>query len=223
MLSWFAAPELTYSPCHESGGPGISSLGLPTTDWQDVPSSSRQATRKRTDGRVRGQQNRDAEFTSYVAARRIYLRRTAYLVCGDWHLAEDLVQSALVKLYAAWPRIRHEGAEDAYARRTIVRTYVDEKRRPWRRERLGLDGVDPVQPEPLSYEDTDALVSALKALPQRQRATVVLRYWCGLSVDETAADLGCSAGTVKSQTARAIGSLRQRLSLEEMTIERRLS
>jgi RNA polymerase sigma-70 factor (sigma-E family) len=172
---------------------------------------------------VRGTQSRDAEFTRYVAARRTYLRRTAYLVCGDWHLAEDLVQMALVKLYGAWPRIQREGAEDAYARRTIVRTYIDEKRRPWRRERLGLDGVDPVQPEPPSYEDADALVTALKKLPERQRATIVLRYWCGLSVEEAAADLGCSAGTVKSQSARAIRSLRDLLSLEEMAMERRLS
>jgi RNA polymerase sigma-70 factor (sigma-E family) len=168
-------------------------------------------------------QDRDAEFTKYVAARRTYLRRTAYLVCGDWHLAEDLVQTALVKLYAAWPRIQREGAEDAYARRTIVRTYIDEKRRPWRRERLGLDGVDPIQPEPPSYEDADALVTALKTLPERQRATIVLRFWCELSVAEAAVDLGCSVGTVKSQTSRAISTLRELLSLDEMAMERRLS
>ncbi|HEX5994207.1 MAG TPA: sigma-70 family RNA polymerase sigma factor, partial [Jiangellales bacterium] len=131
------------------------------------------------------------EFVTFVAARRRYLRRTAYLVCGDWHLADDLVQTALVKLYAAWPRIRREGAEEAYARRTIVRVYLDERRRPWRRERIGLDGVDPVQRAGLSYEDSDALIAALRALPARQRATIVLRYWCGLSVDEAAAELGC--------------------------------
>lgn len=171
---------------------------------------------------MRGKQSRDEEFTRYVSARRTYLRRTAYLVCGDWHLAEDLVQSALVKLYSAWPRIQREGAEDAYARRTIVRGFLDEKRRPSRRERLGLDGVEPAQPEALSYEDNDALVTALKSLPQRQRATIVLRYWSGLSVEETATDLGCSPGTVKSQTARAIQSLRELLSLDDVTTGRRL-
>jgi RNA polymerase sigma-70 factor (sigma-E family) len=170
---------------------------------------------------VRGDQSRADEFAAYVAARRSYLRRTAYLVCGDWHFAEDLVQTALVKLYTAWPRIRRDGAEDAYARRTIIRAYLDEKRRPWRRERTGLDGIDPVQPAALSVEDTDALVTALKALPERQRATIVLRYWCGLSVEETAVDLACSTGTVKSQTARGIRSLRELLSLDEVTIERR--
>lgn len=171
---------------------------------------------------MRGKQSRDDEFTRYVSARRTYLRRTAYLVCGDWHLAEDLVQSALVKLYGAWPRIRREGAEDAYARRTIVRAFLDEKRRPSRRERPGLNGIDPAQPERLSYEDSDALVAALKALPERQRATIVLRYWSGLSVEETAADLGCSAGTVKSQTSRAIRSLRELLSFDDVPTGRRL-
>lgn len=171
---------------------------------------------------MRGKQSRDEEFTRYVSARRTYLRRTAYLVCGDWHFAEDLVQSALVKLYAAWPRIRREGAEDAYARRTIVRAFLDEKRRPSRRERPGLDGLDPAQPDTLSYEDSDALVTALKTLPERQRTTIVLRYWSGLSVEETAADLGCSTGTVKSQTARAIRSLRELLSLDDVPTGRRL-
>jgi RNA polymerase sigma factor (sigma-70 family) len=74
----------------------------------------------------------------------------------------------------------------------------------------------------LPYEDTDAIVTALKALPERQRATIVLRYWCGLSVGEAAAELGCSAGTVKSQTARAIRSLREFLSLDDVTMEGRL-
>ncbi|NEE02692.1 SigE family RNA polymerase sigma factor [Phytoactinopolyspora halotolerans] len=166
-------------------------------------------------------QTRADEFVEYVNARRGYLRRAAYLVCGDWHLAEDLVQTALVKLYAAWPRIHTDGAEDAYARRIIVRAYLDEKRRPWRREKVGLDGFDEAAPEALSLEDNDALLTALKALPQRQRATIVLRYWFELSVEETASDLNCSTGTVKSQTARAIASLRTTLSADDMTMERR--
>lgn len=154
---------------------------------------------------------------AYVDARRGYLRRVAYLVCGDWHAAEDLVQTALAKLYVAWPRITTEGAEDAYVRRIIVRAHLDEKRRPWRREQVGLDGFDAAAPETPSIEDADALMTALKALPERQRATVVLRYWCDLSVDETARDLDCSAGTVKSQTARAMTNLRTALSFDDMT------
>ena len=155
--------------------------------------------------------DRAAEFSAYVAARRATLRRTAYLMCGDWHMAEDLVQVALAKLYVAWPRIHTDGAEDAYARRIIVRATIDEVRRPWRRrEQSGLDGIDVAGVEPLPY-DGDELLVALRSLPDRQRATVVLRYWWGLSVEETARDLGCSTGTVKSQTARAIAHLRAAL------------
>ncbi|RIQ18409.1 SigE family RNA polymerase sigma factor [Jiangella rhizosphaerae] len=170
-----------------------------------------------------GRQARADEFVAYVDARRPYLRRVAYLVCGDWHAAEDLVQTALIKLYAAWPRIHTDGAEDAYVRRIIVRAHLDETRRPWRRERLGLDGVDAAAPEALSLEDSDALVTALKGLPERQRATVVLRYWCGLSVEETADDLGCTTGTVKSQTARAMAGLRTALSTDDVTTTERRS
>ena len=94
---------------------------------------------------------------------------------------------------------------------------------PWRRERFGLDGVEPVQPSAPSYENTDVLITALKTLPERQRATIVLRYWYGFSVDETAEELGCSAGTVKSQTARAIRSLREFLSPDDVTMEGWLS
>lgn len=159
-----------------------------------------------------GQQSRAEGFVEYVDARRPQLRRTAYLVCGDWHAAEDLVQTALIKLYAAWPRIKREGSEDAYVRRILVRAHLDERRRPWRRETVELDGFDVPAPETVSFEDGDALMAALKSLPHRQRATVVLRYWCGLSIEETARDLGCSTGTVKSQTARAITSLRAALS-----------
>jgi RNA polymerase sigma-70 factor (sigma-E family) len=170
---------------------------------------------------VGGDEARTDEFVAYVSARRAYLRRTAYLVCGDWHLAEDLVQTALVKLYRAWPRIHKDGAEDAYARRVVVRAFLDEQRRPWRHESAGLAGIEVAAPTSLSFEDSEALLGALKALPERQRATIVLRFWCGLSVRETAADLGCSTGTVKSQTARAVQSLRTLLSAADMTMETR--
>lgn len=151
----------------------------------------------------------------YVAARRTYLRRVAYLTCGDWHGAEDLVQNALVKLYVAWPRINGDETEDAYARRVIVRTHLDDLRRPWRREVTGLEGFDQAAaPNGLSHEDSDALSTALKQLPERQRAAVVLRFWCGLSVEETARDLGCSTGTVKSHTSRALARLRTILSFD---------
>lgn len=154
---------------------------------------------------------RDAEFTAYVAARRASLRRTAYLLCHDWHAAEDLVQATLAKLYVAWPRIDRDGSPEAYARRTMMRAHIDETRRPWRRERTGDNFADSPSPERLSVEDRHALLAALAALPLGQRRVVVLRHWLGLSVEETAADLGCSVGTVKSQTARAVTHLRAAL------------
>ena len=82
--------------------------------------------------------DRRTEFTEYAAARRPTLVRLAYALCGDWHTADDVVQTALAKLYVAWPRVRRSGAEDAYVRRTIARTAIDDSRRAWRRERAGM-------------------------------------------------------------------------------------
>jgi RNA polymerase sigma-70 factor (sigma-E family) len=163
--------------------------------------------------------DREREFTAFVAARRPYLRHTAYLLCGDWHRAEDVVQIALAKLYVAWPRVRRKGAEEAYARRIIARTNIDESRRAWRRERVGLEqGDDREAASGPSVEDRDELMAALRTLPQGQRKAVLLRYWCGLSVAETAADLGCSEGSVKRQTSRAMDKLRRLLSTSEASI-----
>ena len=156
--------------------------------------------------------DRDTEFTAYVAARRAHLRRTAYLLCGDWHKAEDLVQTALAKLYVAWPRLRREGSPEAYARKILVRSHVDETRRPWHRERSSSQLPESATAEGLPMEEREALLAALASLPAGQRGAVVLRHWVGLSVEETAADLGCSVGTVKSQTARAVSRLREALS-----------
>ncbi len=155
---------------------------------------------------------RDAEFSAYVAARRATLRRTAYLLCGDSHRAEDLVQTTLMKLYVAWPKVRDDDRVDAYARRVLVNAHVDETRRPWRRERPGVDRHDVEQSSGTSPEDRDLLLAALAALPRRQRAVVVLRHYWGLSVEETATDLGVTAGTVKSQTSHALRHLERALS-----------
>jgi RNA polymerase sigma-70 factor (sigma-E family) len=151
---------------------------------------------------------RDAEFSEFVRARRTHLRRIAYALCGDWHRADDLVQTALVKLYVAWPRVRRDGREEAYARTIIVRANIDESRRPWRRERPGpAGGIEPVAAEPLPVEERDALFDALQALPAMQRRTVLLRHWLGLSVAETAHELGIAEGTVKSHTSRGLAAL----------------
>jgi len=152
---------------------------------------------------------RDAAFTEYVAARQGHLRRVAYAVVGDWALAEDVLQTALAKLYVAWPRLHRDGWEDAYVRQIVVRCHLDERRRGWfRRERPGLDGHDGAGREPLPLEESSALFDALQELPPMQRRVVVLRHWLGLSVEETAADLQISTGTVKSYSHRALDRLR---------------
>jgi RNA polymerase sigma-70 factor (sigma-E family) len=157
---------------------------------------------------------RDRAFSEFVGARRIHLRRVAYAICGDWHRADDLVQTALVKLYVAWPRIIRDGREEAYVRTIIVRADVDEHRRPWRRERTGLPERDEPARAPLPVEDRTALFDALQSLPTMQRKVVVLRHWLGLSVAETAQELRISQGTVKSHSSRGLAALRDVLAMQ---------
>lgn len=152
--------------------------------------------------------NEDA-FRAFAVTRRPALRRTAFLLCGEWHQADDLVQAALVKLYVAWPRVRGDASPDGYVQRILVRCYLDERRRPWRRESpMELADADIAAP---AQEDVLDLQSALARLPRRQRATLLLRFWLDMSVAQTADALGCTEGTVKSQTARALSTLRQLL------------
>ena len=150
---------------------------------------------------------RDAAFTDFVAARQGHLRRVAYALCGDWHRADDLLQTALTKLYVAWPRIRHEGGEEAYCRTIMVRANIDESRRPWRRERPSDRLPDLPAAEPTPVEERSALFAALQELPEQQRKVVVLRHWLGLSVRETATELGINEGTVKSHSSRGLAAL----------------
>jgi len=152
---------------------------------------------------------RDEQFRSYVLDRRVELVRTATLLtAGDRHLAEDLVQSTLTQLYLAWPAFQRARNPNAYARRALVNALVDEKRRPWRREHSTPDLPEPVSPETGSSTAADQLNQALRELPPRMRAALVLRYFHDLSVADTAEALGCTQGTVKSQTARALDRLR---------------
>ena len=148
----------------------------------------------------------EPEFATYVAARRRALLRSAWLLTGDWHLAEDLVQTALAKAYLKWGRIDDH---DAYVRRVLTTTYVT-----WWRRRSNGERPTAHLPETAVYDsqrgiDVRApLYAVLRGLPRRQRAVVVLRYFEDLSEVETAAALGCSVGTVKSQHARAMARLR---------------
>ena len=160
---------------------------------------------------------RDEEFSEFVRARRVELLRSACLLtAGDTHLAEDLVQIALARLYVAWPRVRRSGTQAAYAWRIVVNAHIDEVRRPrWRRERYVPelpDGPGSAPPSiPTGGIDGSAIRAALAALPPRMRAAVVLRHWMDLSVGQTADLLNCSEGTVKSQTAKATARLRDLL------------
>jgi RNA polymerase sigma-70 factor (sigma-E family) len=152
---------------------------------------------------------RDEEFTAYVAARARPLRRSAYLLCGDWHRAEDLSQSALTKAYLAWPRITRADNVDGYVRQILVRTYLDEQRRRWRREQPSGDLPERLGTDPATATDQRLdLMRALATLPARQRAAVVLRCWEDLPIAEVARALDCSEGTVKSQTSRGLAALR---------------
>jgi RNA polymerase sigma-70 factor (sigma-E family) len=146
-------------------------------------------------------------YRDYVAGNLDRLRRTAYLLCGDWHLADDLTSTVLVKLLRHWKRATVMEHRDAYVRRMLVSAWLDERRRPWRRESF----TDRLPDRPVETADADRrldVLSLLAGLPPRRRAVLVLRYFCDLSVEETAQALGCSEGTVKSQAARALESLR---------------
>jgi RNA polymerase sigma-70 factor (sigma-E family) len=160
---------------------------------------------------------RRAAYEEFVAARYPQLRRLAYGLCGNWHTAEDTVQTALAKLYVAWPRVHGQGREDAYVRRIILNASIDTSRRASRREVPGLDGFDHPTRAGLNPDDRHDLIIALAELPRMQRQAVLLRHWFGLSVAETAADLGISEGTVKSHTSRALERLSQLMSTTEGT------
>jgi RNA polymerase sigma-70 factor (sigma-E family) len=150
----------------------------------------------------------EREFREYVEASRAALLRMAFLTCGDWHHAEDAVQTALVKLFGAWDRTRRETA-DAYARRIVANVLVDQTRRGWFRREQSY-AFPPDQLEAMSLGDDQAEAAAILArLPLRQRATIVLRFWEDQSVEQTARILRCSTGTVKSNTARGLKTLRE--------------
>jgi RNA polymerase sigma-70 factor (sigma-E family) len=159
-----------------------------------------------------GDSQRETDFGDYYVSRASAMRSTAFLLCGDWHLAEDLVQTAFTKLYLAWNRIGRHGSLDPYMRQVVLRAFLDHRRRPWRRERPTEPAATPDTPGPGdATEDRVVLLRALSVLPARQRATLVLRFWEDQSVEECAQLLGVSTGTVKSQTARGLDKLREAL------------
>jgi RNA polymerase sigma-70 factor (sigma-E family) len=149
-------------------------------------------------------------FVEFAQAVRGRLRRTAYLMCGDWDQASDHVQEGLIRVYAAWPRLTRAGGEHAYARKAVVSAVIDHARRRSSTEVAREPDLDVPSGHDVAESVTAraAVMSALADLPARQRACVVLRFYEDLSVADAAAVLGCSEGTVKSQTSRALASLR---------------
>ena len=161
----------------------------------------------------------EQEYREFAGSRAASLHRTAYLLCGDWHLADDLVQETFVQTFRHWRRVQRADNQNAYVKRILI----NEFNRHWQRygglpvadnDRLEV-AVPDISDEVVSRAD---LLRALLTLPARQRATVVLRYLEGMSERETAAVMRCSEGTVKSQTARALNALEGCLNHKELPL-----
>ncbi|RIQ21495.1 SigE family RNA polymerase sigma factor [Jiangella rhizosphaerae] len=153
------------------------------------------------------------EFATSCSGR---LFRTAWLLTGDWHLAEDLVQETLGKVYRAWTKRSRPDDPVAYARTTLVRTFITHRRRRGSAERPS----DALPDLPAGETDVAlrvTLIDTLARLDAKDRAVLVLRYWEDRSVDETAAELGLSAGAVRSRSFRALDRLRAVLGTDGLT------
>jgi len=150
------------------------------------------------------------DFGDYVRTRSAGLVRAAYLLTGDRQLAEDLAQTALAKVSLRWDVVSARGAPDAYVRKVMVRTSIGWRRRRWHGEHPTAPLPEVAVVDPTAAVDArQRLRAALLALPPRQRAAVVLRFYEDLSETDTAVALGCSVGAVKSQTAKGLVKLRQ--------------
>jgi RNA polymerase sigma-70 factor (sigma-E family) len=147
------------------------------------------------------------EFVEFAAAASARLRRTAFLLCGDWHTAEDLAQATLARLFVSWRRISRRDAAHAYALRTLTNLYLADRRT----KRAGEVVTSELPERPVEWAAPElrmVVLAALATLPPSARAIVVLRYWADMSVEQVADLVGCSPGTVKSQSSRALVKLR---------------
>jgi RNA polymerase sigma-70 factor (sigma-E family) len=156
-------------------------------------------------------------FREFVASQMATLRKLAYVTCGDWHTAEDAVSNALIKLYPRWRKLERP---DLYVKTMVFRAAVDETRRPWRRERSTGDAMPevPLRDPAGAVDDRLRVQAALESVPPRQRAAVVLRYYLGMSLEESASILGCTVGTAKSQASRGLTRLREVLAGENINV-----
>ena len=148
-----------------------------------------------------------------MTARQPSLLRTAYLLTGDQHTAEDLVQTALAKLYLSWDKVQRRELIDGYVRRILVNEHNSLWRRAWKRREFSTDTLPDHQAVTDTHDDgrSAALWEFVQTLPRKQRAVVVLRFYEDLSEAEVADILGISVGTVKSQSSRALAALRSRV------------
>jgi RNA polymerase sigma-70 factor (sigma-E family) len=152
------------------------------------------------------------EYAEYFQVRMPHLRRLAAMLCGDAHRGDDIVQSAATTLYMRWKHVRSAGNLDAYVRRAVVNAFLSEQRRPW--ARVALTDTLPDRPVDAELPADERLVvrAAVRRLPPKQQAVIVLRFVCDLPVAEVAELLDCAEGTVKSQTADGLAALRRYLS-----------
>jgi RNA polymerase sigma-70 factor (sigma-E family) len=159
----------------------------------------------------------EQEYVAYVTGRLPQLHRTAYLLCGDVHRAEDIVQVTLTSLYVNWKRAAGADNLDGYVHRILLRRYLDERRLRWSRVQLG-EVPEPAAAAAVAADhqlgERDELLAALRELPKGQRAVIVLRFFSDLSVEQTAEALERSAGNVKSQCSRGLATLRRLLGAE---------
>ncbi|WP_306337770.1 SigE family RNA polymerase sigma factor [Streptomyces sp. KL118A] len=155
----------------------------------------------------------DGDFQGFVTNRWSQLMRTAFLLTGQQHAAEDLVQSSLERTYVSWRKVSAAGDPDAYVRRIMINLHARKHRRKLK-EFLSLQDSGPVLDRPehgdrmAQADERAGLLRALAQLPARQREAVVLRYWEDLSETQTAEAMGCSVGAVKSNAAKGIAKLR---------------
>jgi RNA polymerase sigma-70 factor (sigma-E family) len=161
----------------------------------------------------------ERRYVEYVSSRLPWLRKVAFMLCQDWHRADDIAQAAITKLYVHWRTAGRAENLDGYARRVLVREFLGARRTAWA-SRVDLT-AGPVGDGAVTEADPAmrmAVRTALVDVPPRQRAALVLRFYCDLTVEETADLLGCSSGTVKSQTSRGLDSLRRALDAHQITV-----
>ncbi|WP_412543514.1 SigE family RNA polymerase sigma factor [Longispora sp. K20-0274] len=159
----------------------------------------------------------DTEFREFVHSRIPGLRRSAYLLCGDAHTADDLVSIAIGKVYRHWRRIQRLEHPDAYLRRMLLTAWLDERRRPWHREHPTDTPPDRPHPGGRDVAERLSLLEHLDRLSRKQRAVLVLRFFDDLSVEQTADLLSLSTGTVKTHTARGLAALRDLIGVPALT------